>query len=83
MGDNQSAPADLEEPPGLGGRTPGKRLMSVLASRGMSVSELSRASGVRTSTVYRIMHDDCAGYLHTWAVIAEALGMSVSELTGK
>jgi transcriptional regulator with XRE-family HTH domain len=63
--------------------TTGEELRKTLETLGVSVMELEERSGLSRSTIYRVMSGDDLGSLHTWRVIAEALGVPTSELIGE
>lgn len=64
------------------GWTAGQRLERLLLDRGMTKGGLARAAGVSPSTVYR-MCEGTGGSLASWEKAAAALGMRVSDITGR
>ena len=62
--------------------TTGESLSEAMRACGVSVADLARAAGLSEGTVRRMRSGDMVGSLHSWAMAADALGMTVGELTG-
>ena len=64
------------------GWNPGQRLERTLYELNITKTELSRMTGIKYETIARMCREPRHGSLNSWAVISDALGMTVTELTG-
>lgn len=58
----------------------GERIKALREAKGMSLTQLSKASGVALATLSRMEHDKMVGTLESHINIAKALGINLTEL---
>lgn len=55
-------------------------LSRLMDERGVSVRDLARATGLSLASVRRLRAKDMSGNLHTWVLVADALGVKVDDV---
>lgn len=63
--------------------TTGARLERYIYDHGFTKERLAEESGVNIGTIYRICSGESIGRIDTWNMIANAMGCTVSDITGK
>lgn len=63
--------------------TSGENLVDAMDSRGITISELSHETGLSRTTIRKMRRGDLEGNVYSWALVAGALGISVSKLVGR
>lgn len=58
------------------------RLARMMEARGVSIRKLARETGLSLATVRRAVRSGSHGSVHTWALIARALGCGIDEIVG-
>lgn len=60
----------------------GDRLASAMDDKGITISRLSRETGLSRATIRNMRVGDKRGSMYSWALVAKALGMRIDELIG-
>lgn len=58
-------------------------LVELMETKGVSVHGLANETGLSLATIRRLRRQNMVGSVYTWSLIAEALGVSLSELIGR
>lgn len=58
----------------------GDRLRLVMSEQRMSISKLSRLTGLSRSTIRRMRSGDLCGSLHSWLIVSNALGVPLDSI---
>lgn len=57
-----------------------KKARLIMADRCMSLADVTRAAGLASNTLYKIMHGKSSASMKTIGKLAKALGVPASEL---